>query len=340
LGKLVTHVRKWWQAAPAPVGTPVPYEVVCACGHVAVGFRRPVAQVVSCARCGAKVFILPLSPFPPIASSRAGSREIRRATRKVWLMPAAAVVATVAGLFLAYQFVVAPWIAGSDAPPAPAMPARTERAAFAFQLHAARQRLSEGSFRLARATLEQARQESGNEWRALPREQRQDWTQLQRQAAVLADLLAEPLEDVVRHASGVKEAEWDAEFRQRYQGRAVVFDVVVQRLTEGGYRHNYCLVNPHDEARLELGDLALLRRLPLDQPQRLVFGARLAGVGREAPGGWVVRLAPDSGVFLTDPGAAAACCPGFADLGTRALLEQQAAWAADESRERFAPPKN
>jgi hypothetical protein len=117
----------------------------------------------------------------------------------------------------------------------------------------------------------------------------------------------------------------------------VVLDLVVQRTAEGGYRHNYSLVLPHDDSRLELGDLTLLRRLPLDEPQRLVFGARLAGVGREAPGGWVVRLEADSGVLLTDPGAAAACCAAFADPVTRALLEQQTGWAADEPSERPAP---
>ena len=258
-------------------------------------------------------------------------------------MPVTAAAATVAGLFLAYQFVVAPWIAGRRRTPAVG-PSGGKRSRLGVRSPAASRTESPERREFpagGTAALEQARQEAGCRiGRPCPSEQRQAWTQLQRQAAVLADLLAEPLEDVVRHASGVKEAEWDAEFRQRYQGRAVVFDVVVQRLAEGGYRHNYCLVSAQDDVRLELGDLALLHRLALDQPQRLVFGARLAGVKREAPGGWVVRLAADSGVFLTDPGAAAACCPGFAAPGTRALLEQQAAWAADARPESFAPPKN
>src|SRR5205807_1443510 len=148
------------------------------------------------------------------------------------------------------------------------------------------------------------------------------WAQVYRQAALLADLLAEPLEDVLRHAAGVREAEWRADFRRRYQGRAVVFDTDVRR-TADGYRLGYVLRAGDEEAHLDVGGLTVLRGLPLDQPQRLLFGVRLAAVGREAPGGWVVRFEPDSGVLLTDAAAAAACCPVLADSEGRALIDRQ-----------------
>jgi hypothetical protein len=248
-------------------------------------------------------------------------------------MPAAAVGVTFAGLVLAYHFLVAPWMA-ANRPVGPEVgPATPGPLPFSQYLHRTRQYLGEGSFRLAVANLEQARTAAGSGWPGLPRSQRQEWMQLHRQAALLADLLAEPLEDVVRHAAGIKEAEWVADFRQRYHGRAVVFDMVVQRVAGRRLRHNYCLATPMLEARLELGGLALLRGLPLDQPQRLVFGARLAGVTREPPGTWVIRPEPDSGVLLTDPGAAAACCAAFGDPGTQALLKLQTTWAADDRGE-------
>jgi hypothetical protein len=193
--------------------------------------------------------------------------------------------------------------------------------------------LAEGSFRLALEDLAQARQQAGTSWQNLPRDQRRLWGQFQRQAALLADLSVEPLEDVLRHAASVKEAEWLAEFRARHQGRAVLFDLTVRRTPDGRFHHNYALRLPDDEATLELRDLNLLLRLRLDRPQRLLFGARLAGVRREARGTWVVRLEADSGVLLTDAGAAMACCSALDDAATRALLEQQAAWAADEPGE-------
>jgi hypothetical protein len=188
--------------------------------------------------------------------------------------------------------------------------------------------------------LEQARRDREGSWPGLASGPRQEWRQLRRQAALLADLLAEPLEDVLRHAAGSKDDEWRAEFEARYRGRAVVLDVSVQRLGDGAYRHNYCLLMPHDTARLDLGDLALLRRLPLDQPRRLVLGARLASVSREPPGGWVVRFAPSSGVLLTDPGAATACCVALGDAATAALLEEQAAWVTGGAAEKLVPDEN
>jgi hypothetical protein len=66
--------------------------------------------------------------------------------------------------------------------------------------------------------------------------------------------------------------------------------------------------------------------LPLEEPTRLLFGARLARVRRDTPSSWEVRFEPDSGVLLTDPGAAAVCCPFLGEAELRALLQRQAGW--------------
>ena len=79
----------------------------------------------------------------------------------------------------------------------------------------------------------------------------------------------------------------------------------------------------------ELSDLGLLRRLPLDRPQRLLFGARLASVRREPGRGWVVRLEADSGVLITDPGAAVACFLSPEDEEVHELLQRQDDHAVD-----------
>jgi hypothetical protein len=80
-----------------------------------------------------------------------------------------------------------------------------------------------------------------------------------------------------------------------------------------------------EKVRLRL-ELKLLERLPLDPPRRLVFGASLASVAREAGGVWVVRFEPDSAVLLTEEGAVEASGLAPVDPEMRAVLRQQAEW--------------
>src|SRR5439155_4356449 len=118
--------------------------------------------------------------------------------------------------------------------------------------------------------------------------------QLRMEASLLADLLAEPLEEILRHAADVREAEWLADFRHRYQDKAIIFEGEVRRGSHGKAVLAYYL--PGD-ARLVIDDLNLFRTLSLEQPKAWIFGARLASVRLEAPGPrWIVRLAPESGV--------------------------------------------
>jgi hypothetical protein len=79
-------------------------------------------------------------------------------------------------------------------------------------------------------------------------------------------------------------------------------------------------------ARVELADLVVLRDLKLDPPRRLLFGGRLARVSREKGGLWVVHFEPDSGVLLTDAGAAAALCLGPPDRELQDVLRHQEEW--------------
>src|SRR5205823_166192 len=84
---------------------------------------------------------------------------------------------------------------------------------------------------------------------------------------------------------------------------------LLQAARDEGGRHRltgYEVLVPDEQVRVRL-ELGLLDRLPLDQPRRLLFGARLASVAREGERLWVVRFEADSGVLLTDEGAVAAC---------------------------------
>lgn len=186
------------------------------------------------------------------------------------------------------------------------------------RLQQARENLALGKFRLAVATL-------GAEDCELPSGERAAWRQTYREASLLADLIAMPLEEILGHAAGIAEAEWQADFPHRYRGKSVVFDVQLARSADGRLVANYSLLAGSEPARLELNDLQLFRDWRPEQPQRAIFGARLARIGLETPGpSWVVRFQPDSGVFITSKEAIGRCCPPLADEETAQVLERQA----------------
>jgi hypothetical protein len=156
---------------------------------------------------------------------------------------------------------------------------------------------------------------------------RRDLAQLRRQASLAADLIGVPLEQVVRDANDLPHAEWRAVFQERYQGKAVILDTEVNRDASGKYTVYYLLFVAGKEARIEISDLSLLKLLPLDRPQRLILGMRLAGVERSGDGPWVVRFRPDSGVLFTHRKLVEALCPAMrSDRELGLVLERQSNW--------------
>jgi hypothetical protein len=153
--------------------------------------------------------------------------------------------------------------------------------------------------------------------------------QLERQAALLADLLSESLGEILQRAAGLQDEEWQAQFAKRYRDRAVVFDADVRREAFGALHLDYQIHAGPEPARIDVSDLKLLSRLPLDRPPRLLFGARLASMARDVPGIWVVRFVPESAVLLTDVGAVTASCPPPIDEDLQEVLRRQEKWLAD-----------
>jgi hypothetical protein len=117
---------------------------------------------------------------------------------------------------------------------------------------------------------------------------------------LLADLLAESPAEILRHSVGMAEADWQDLLRQRYLGRTFLLDDVISRNAAGQYQCGMRIVVLGQEARIEFAELRILRDLPLVQPQRVLIGMRLAGVRREAAGGWTLLPGPNSGVLITD----------------------------------------
>jgi len=297
---LARKLKNWWQGQPSTAGAPPPFEVTCACGQKLKGIRQMTHQVAVCPRCAAERFILPRSPFPPPLGRSSAPSLSERSSLTPYLFPLAAAAVTVLVLVILFVHYLTP-----EQQPA-AAPKDSELAGRLAQAH---QLMRAGNFRLAAeafTALAPALEE-------LSATERRGWSQLSREALLLADLSSEGLEDILLQAARTGEAEWRADFRHRYYGRSILFDAMVQRQGKS-YRMNYSLAVDGEEAHVELGDVVLFKKLELEQPRRLIFGVRLASVGREAPGPrWVVRFLPESGVLLTDGAAAAWVCPAWRD---------------------------
>ncbi len=152
--------------------------------------------------------------------------------------------------------------------------------------------------------------------------------QLVRQMELLPDLLLGGLSPRLAEWTKLQDADVQRVFAE-YRGKAVVFDLDVSRDPAGQYTYDRHL-GP-DLPRLRLNDLPLLNRLPLTERQRIVFGARLAGVSRDPTyraedlKRWLVTLEPESAVLITDSDVAGAAQLHL-DGALRAALERQAEW--------------
>jgi hypothetical protein len=152
------------------------------------------------------------------------------------------------------------------------------------------------------------------------------WLERQRrEIGLYADLLNAPLEELLAEAVDLPEQEWQQRFTKHYRGKAVLFDSLVTRFPSGSFVVGYEVRAAGQKARLNLGNLPWFARLPMDRPQRVLFGARLLAIERIEPGLWSIRFVPDSFALLTDADALAISCPDLDDTATRELLAKQQA---------------
>jgi hypothetical protein len=190
--------------------------------------------------------------------------------------------------------------------------------------------LSEGNFQLAGEEFAAAQTMNAERPTLLNPAETRHLANLLRQAQLLADLSSESLEEISRQMAGLGEKEAQMLFSRRFKGRAVVFYSEVRRDAAGQYRIDYGIGGAKRESRLDIGGLTLLRRLPLADPRLLLFGARLWEMRRQPDGSWKIDFDPASGVLITHPGAAAACCfDVMSDEKLSEVLRSQAAWAAE-----------
>jgi hypothetical protein len=307
------------------------------CGQTVAGLRQARFQMVPCPSCRGELFVLPASPLPKVAGApeKAVAPGVSALSHRV-SMRRLYVLAALGVLVLAGAVVLFTLWTGSLKPTSAehALPDRPQDVV-SPRWEKAQQLLGRGEFHQALAEAGAALRLHKDRPEGLAAAEERTWTQLHREAALLADLAGEALEEILRHAASLPQAEWEATFRRRFLGHAVIFDTEVVRTAQGAYRHGWRVFLPGQEARLDLAGLKLLDTLPLEAPQRLVFGARLAAARREPPGQWVITLEPDSGVLLTNAEAAALCCPALGLPEARVILRRQRTWVMQN-----APPQH
>jgi hypothetical protein len=192
--------------------------------------------------------------------------------------------------------------------------------------------LRDGDFLSAFLEFDTARTLLNRSGRPLVKHDRNRIQHLHKQAELLANLLKDPLEEMLSFLDGGNEQERQRRFEQYYWNKSVVFYDTVRRDATGQVHIDYRLVDGRgEEARLELSHLDLFRDLPLGTPHQLLFGARLESVRRDpVRGSWVISFRTDSGVLITHQGAARACCfqppdPNLLDQ----VIDKQASWVAE-----------
>ena len=326
-------MEKWFaqirRGGRPPAGPVPPYAVVCPCGRALHGARRAGRQVVPCAACGRPVFVLPWSPLPPPEGDLAPTPAGAAGRFGPWGLPLLGAGATLAVLLIVF-FAVLPFL-GRSAPP-PKEPDRPPD--LRAMTTAGRRALAEGDFHLADQLLQSALDQDRRHPDVLSPAERRDLTQLGRQGDLLSRLSSRSLEEIVGEADLVRhDEEWKARFEAEYQGKAVVFDDEVRfdeaPLPDGRRRpllRYYRITAGGREVRLALEDLSVLQLLARERPQRMLFGGRLAAVERGPEGQWVVRFDADSGVLLTDRGAAEAVGPAPLDPPLIDVLKRQEEW--------------
>ena len=310
--RLLTALRQGWGKLKRPRGPLIPFRVSCNCGQSVQGIRGPRHQIVRCPACGASLFVFPPSPLPRSPDEEPLPEPTPPRARSPWFVPAVAAGLTLAvvalGLVLFFSKLFHPeeqrQNGGTSNPPV------------AEVIDSGKKLLAERGFREASRLLQKARDRG---------EKHPELVQLHRQAQLLAGLLDLPVEEIIEKGQRVRNpGEWQAQL-QDYKGRTVLFDDLVRREQDGSHRLVHYEVIAGEEKAIVRLDLELLRRLPLEQPRRVIFGARLANVARGAGGIWVVEFERDSGVLLTDEGAATAL--GLDGGEVQEVLREQVKWS-------------
>lgn len=278
------------------------------------GSRR---QTVRCLACGELVFVLPVSPYAPATAPS----PTPRTHWTIWRLPILAGSFTLLLVVAVYGVILVQF---RDLPTPRTTLSLTEQ--IESNLVAGREALRQRDFTEAEKLLRAARNGYQQQRDAIPASQGRRLIQLHRQAELLASRLPDAFELMLQRWKMLEQNELEKVFAD-VRGKAVFFDLELRREAAGKYHYERRL--GAELPTLELHDLKLLNRLPLQNAsQRVVFGARLAGLRRDAQNRFVVSFDPESGVLVTDEEVADVCCPPL-DESLHVVLVRQRDWAIE-----------
>ena len=323
MGDLLPRLRRWWDSArPSWTGRRVSYAVACRCGHALHGQRGRRHQVIPCPKCAQPVFILPYSAYPAVHQDEPGSLKkkpgpLPRSSRRAWQMPLAAALATLA---LAVVFFLWIWPSLKHTSTEKQLVAPAPRAEYDRAIAEGQHALAEGSFAFALKQFTAAVCLRDERPGLRDSDERRRLNQLYWQSNLLANQLDRPRFELLREAhKHAEEKAWQAQFELQYRGKTIIFDDVIEERDGKRSLRDGSVVRWREDGRqtelrasVDLSDLKLLEQLPLEQPQRWIFGARLKSFRGEEKE-WVIQFEPDSGVLLTDADAVLAWKPALRD---------------------------
>jgi hypothetical protein len=266
--------------------------------------------------CGAKRFVFPWSPLPEVVVSfeLPGTKSSKRLARSVWVMAFVALFAIAA---------IGVWVLIRNGRPAALEQSLSETERLEKHLGDGRAAVAEGAWHRAAHELEAAIQLAQH----MPTADRKRLVQEQREAAILADLLSESPAEIARQSLGLPEREWREVFRERFAGRSLILDDTIHCDASGHFQQGLIIRLHHVEMKYDLASVKLLRHLPLNRPQRVIAGFRLAGIRKDAAA-WSILLDPDGGVLMTDEAMLSRLSVPV-DNALREILNRQQSWSAN-----------
>jgi hypothetical protein len=296
-------------AATAPPmaksATATPFCVVCRCGHVLEGMRQHRRQILTCPKCGRKVFVLPASPWPrpgqklDAALQRLETRGSKTEGKKAWRQPVRAAVITILLMGLIVVAVLMHLESSAN---------RSRTQFIREQADLGRAALDRGSLAEAHLALAQVSDELQRLPKDFPHREGSELRRLCRQVNLANSLLTSSLEELVEEAKQTPTEKWNANFATKYAGKAVVFDAHILPQKDRHIQLEYALRVDGEPGLIEISDLEELPEWvsPHQESQRWMFGVRLAEIGlkntAETPEGqWTIRFQKESVELVTEP---------------------------------------
>ena len=276
----------------------IPYRVECVCGKMLGGMRGEKALVLNCPGCSTQVLIFPSSPLALLRETiRDGLYHPApiQLTPSVgnWRRPLVAAGITLTVVVAGFVILLKTVFRSGD----PSASTNGEAVARAEEI-AGRRALADSAFAKAAQHFRKARTHLTKEGEA--RDARR-LEQLEKESALVADLLSESLAEHLQRGKGLSDKAWKDLFRERLLDKAVIFDATVHSVGGGVFRVDYPGYVSGSPMRVEIQNSVFLRSLKEQWPARLLVGLRLLDAKRDSNGSWVVLANPESVVLLTEP---------------------------------------